>query len=224
MNEIVRLPLARISPYGEGRITALADSVALVTDSRQWAYSAEAHFDIPEIENESSIVNICVEVESGVLGVGLLREDGTGWEVRASASEGPAKELSLPIPVQARRGRLVFDNWTEGGNPARGVIRAIRIIRNVPATVAGDERESRDGAFSIPLTQILPRGESRMTTRADSVALVTDPRQWAYSAEAHFDIPEIEDESRLLNICVEVESGVLGVGLLREDGTGCRSG
>src|SRR6266403_2055370 len=99
MNDIVTVPLTRILPRGEGSIKVRPDGVALVTDPRQWAYSAGVDFDIPGIENESRIVKICVEVESGVLGVGLLREDGSAWVVRESMTEGPtAKELRLSVP------------------------------------------------------------------------------------------------------------------------------
>ena len=130
MDNIVTVPLTRISPLGDGRITALTNSVALVTDPRQWAYSAEVDFEISGNQNDCRVMKICVEVESGVLGVGLLREDGEAWIVRAAATEGPtANEVSLQIPAQIRRGKLIFDNWTEGGQPARGVIRTIKIVR-----------------------------------------------------------------------------------------------
>ena len=93
MDDIVTVPLTRISPRGEARITPLTNSVALVTDPRQWAYSAEADFEISGNQDDCRIMKICVEVESGVLGVGLLRQDGGAWVVRAAATEGPtAKE------------------------------------------------------------------------------------------------------------------------------------
>jgi hypothetical protein len=103
------------------------DGVALVTDSRQWAYSAEAVFDIPAIENEPRVVKICLELDSGVLGAGFLRDDS--WVVRMSARGAPCtKEISLLIPAKTHGGKLVFDNWTEGGKPARAVIRSVSIL------------------------------------------------------------------------------------------------
>jgi MoaA/NifB/PqqE/SkfB family radical SAM enzyme len=154
MTEIASINLARITPRGEAKIIAQPDAVALVTDPRQWAYSAEAEIDIPGVESESSIVKIRVEVESGVLGVGLLREDESAWVARASATEGPiARELRLSVPAQTRSGKLVFDNWTEGGKPARGLIRSIKIARDereqyFRAALAEEELGNRDAAIS----------------------------------------------------------------------------
>jgi hypothetical protein len=128
INEIVTVPLTRILARGEGNITARRpDAVTLVTDPRQWAYSAEVEFDLFGAE-ETRIVTICVEVESGILGIGLLRDDGSGWVARSSVTEGPTeKEVNLVIPTHRLGHKLVFDNWTEGGKPARGVIRSIKI-------------------------------------------------------------------------------------------------
>ena len=132
MEDTVTVPLTRISPLGGGRITALMNSIALVTDPRQWAYSAEVDFDVPEGEDDESwIVKIDVKVESGALGVGLLRDHGAGWLVRDSILEGPpTKDLSLPLPARMRRGKLVFENRTETGCPARALIRTIKIVRD----------------------------------------------------------------------------------------------
>jgi MoaA/NifB/PqqE/SkfB family radical SAM enzyme len=154
MNEIVMVPLTQVSPHGEAIITARRDAIALVTDPRQWAYSAAVDLDIPGIENEAWIVKVCVEVESGVLGVGLLQDDGSAWVARGSVTQGrAANELSLVIPAQKRACKLVFDNWTEGGEPARGVIRTIKIVRNdgeqyFRAGLEEEERGNRDAAIS----------------------------------------------------------------------------
>lgn len=154
MSQDITVPLAQISPHGEATVTTRPDGVALVTDSRQWAYSAEAEFEIPSTENEPRILKICVEVESGVLGVGVLQENRSSWVVRGSAREGATvKEVSLLIPGQTRPGRIVFDNWTEGGKPARGVIRTIKIIsdereHHFRAGLTEEEQGNRDAAIS----------------------------------------------------------------------------
>jgi hypothetical protein len=126
-NEIAIISLSSITPCGRSTLTVRENGVVLVTECRQWAYSAEAVFDIPGIENQSRIVQISLEVERGVLGVGLLRDDR--WLVRMYASEGPSgKELSLLVPAKTRGSKLVFDNWTEGDKPARAVIRSISVL------------------------------------------------------------------------------------------------
>jgi hypothetical protein len=141
MTEIARIPLSRIASLGQASVTIHPDAVTLVTAPEQWAYSAEAKFDVPGIESESRILKIGLEVESGVLGVGWLHEDQADWVTRASATGGRgAKELSLLIPAHTRRGKLVFDNWTEGDEPARGVIRSITILENRSQVVTEIQR------------------------------------------------------------------------------------
>jgi Phytanoyl-CoA dioxygenase (PhyH) len=125
--EITNLALSGIIPLGQGRINVRHDGVALVSDPRQWAYSAEATFDVPGIESERRTVRIELEVESGVLGIGWLIEDGSAWAARASATPG-ATAVDLVIPAQTRCGKLIFENWTEGGEPAFGIIRSMKII------------------------------------------------------------------------------------------------
>jgi organic radical activating enzyme len=152
MNQNIIVPVARISPLGDAEITHRLDEIALVTDSRQWAYSAEAFFDIPG--EGDWVLTIEVEVESGVLGAGVLREDRQNWVIRGSATEGTgAKELRLLLPEHTRAGRIVFDNWTEGGKPARGIIRAIKIVpdkreHHFRVGLTEEERGNREGAIS----------------------------------------------------------------------------
>ena len=150
----ITVPLTRISALGQANTTVRPDAVALITDSRQWAYSAEVDFDVPGQEDESWIVKIDVKVESGALGAGLLRDDGASWLVRDSTLEGPTtKELSLPIPARMRKGKVVFDNQTESGYPARAAIRTIKIVRDETesyfrAALAVEERGDKEAAIS----------------------------------------------------------------------------
>jgi hypothetical protein len=131
MSEIAGVPLSRVAPVGKASVISHLQAITLVTAPEQWAYSAEAKFDVPGIESESRILKIGLEVESGVLGVGWLQEDQADWVTRASATpESSQKELILVLPAQTRGGKLVFDNWTAGGKPARGVIRSITIVEN----------------------------------------------------------------------------------------------
>jgi hypothetical protein len=127
--EIADIALSRIAPINQGSVTIGADAVALVTDPRQWAFSAESAFDIPGIESETRIIRISLKVESGALGVGWLQENGSAWVARGSATaSSTATELDLIIPAHTGGGKLIFDNWTEAGEPARGIIRGLKII------------------------------------------------------------------------------------------------
>jgi hypothetical protein len=126
--DVTTIPVSRILPIGEARITDKQEAITLITAPGQWTYGAEARFDIPGIESESRIVRIGLEVESGVLGLGWLREDQTAWVTRAAAiANSDEKELTLIIPARTRGGKLVFDNWTGSFKPARAVIRSITI-------------------------------------------------------------------------------------------------
>jgi len=128
--EIATVPLSRLSACGQGSVNHQEDAVMLVTDPQQWAYSAEAEIEIPETCNESRALEINVEVESGILGVGLLR-NGT-WLVRTSSIAEPCNnKLRLVIPAKTpRKTKLVFENCTPGGRPARVVIRRISVVRD----------------------------------------------------------------------------------------------
>lgn len=119
------IPLSLIAPIGKASVTNHRDSITLITAPEQWAYSAEVKFEIPGIESDCWILKIGLAVKSGVLGVGWLYNNN--WVTRASATRG-AKELSLIIPGHARGGKLVFDNWTGGDEPAQGVIRSIKVV------------------------------------------------------------------------------------------------
>ena len=64
-----------------------------------------------------------------MLGIGWLARDGRDWVTRASAgSNATSTEVCLTIPAGTIGGKLVFDNWTAGGEPARGHIRSIKIL------------------------------------------------------------------------------------------------
>jgi hypothetical protein len=155
MNDIATVPLANIIPLGEASISAKSDAIRLETDPRQWAYSAQADLDIPRIENESRILKISLIVEKGVLGVGWLRDDGSGWVVRASANEQLAThELRLVLPAKTPAGKLIFDNWTEGNQAAHAVVHQVQVIRNdsehrFRAALAEEKAGNSDAAIAL---------------------------------------------------------------------------
>jgi predicted O-methyltransferase YrrM len=131
MDHASTVSLANLIPLGEASMGVETNGRRLQTDPRQWAYSAQADLNIPGIENESRILKISLVVERGVLGVGWLRSDGSAWVVRGFASKRlEPYELKLVLPAQTPGGKLIFDNWTEGGEPAHAVIYQIQVIRN----------------------------------------------------------------------------------------------
>ena len=50
MNDIATVPLANIISLGEASISVKSNAIRLETDPRQWAYSAQADLDIPELK------------------------------------------------------------------------------------------------------------------------------------------------------------------------------
>jgi hypothetical protein len=206
MTEIARIPLSLIAPVGQASVTAHQDTVTLVTAPKQWAYSAEVRFDVPGIERDSRMLKIGLEVESGVLGVGWLREDEADWVTRASATRS-AKELSLIIPAHTRGGKLVFDNWTEGDEPARGVIRSITIAATRTVVMShryalSTRRSAGLGDFLISLCAAWRF--ARLTQRT----LVADWRHTVFAPASN---------RNLFPFCFEPQAEIAGVPFIGDD-------
>ena len=205
MNEITTVPLARIAALHEGTIGAQLEGVAFVSDSHQWAYSAEAEFSIPGIESDSRMLKIGLELESGILGVGWLHDNQTDWVAYASATRG-AKEVRLMIPAHTRVGKLVFINWTEGGKPARGIIRSIT-ISTVP-TIAMSHRyvvSNRVAGLGDCLISLCAAWRfARLTRRT----LVADWRHSVYTPVSNMN---------LFPFCFQPQSEIAGVPFVCDD-------
>src|SRR5216684_4973400 len=110
MLDFADIALSQIVPLNEGQLDVGSGKVTLITDPGQWSFSAEANFLLPEIDRESCIVHIGLQMEDGVLGVGWLRQDRSDWVTRASASASAGEaEVKLLIPAGTPGGTLVFD-------------------------------------------------------------------------------------------------------------------
>src|SRR5579864_2017645 len=115
------IPLSVIRPAG-GTVTAQSGGAIIETPVRQWTYGAQAEFYLPGIEDRPRLVTVALQVESGILGVGWLKADQSGWVARHSIeATGCAVEVPLTIPAGTRGGKLVFDNWTADDRPARAM-------------------------------------------------------------------------------------------------------
>jgi len=156
--ENIDVPLSRLEPLGDGSVITRKDAVILVTSSSQWAYSAEAEFELPAAEQKARMVEVRLRVQSGTIGVGWLRQDGSSWIERASCNSSRSTKLDLLIPAGTLGGKLVFDNWTEGGEPAVGVLEGIQIApapvyqgraeKHHRAGLAEEEHGNRDSKIS----------------------------------------------------------------------------
>ena len=123
------IPLGEIAALNSCSRIAESGGITLITNPQQWSYGAQAQFDIPGIDGCSRVIAISLRVEAGMLGIGWLARDGRDWVTRASAgSNATSTEVCLTIPAGTIGGKLVFDNWTAGGEPARGHIRSIKIL------------------------------------------------------------------------------------------------
>ena len=129
MTDIARIRPSQLVPLHAVSLTAGGDGAILVTSPQQWSYGAELNFEIPGIASHQRRLSIQMDVENGVLGAGWLSDDGSHWITRGALGQGDARrELTLVIPAGTRGGKLVFDNWTEGGMSARGIIRNIAVV------------------------------------------------------------------------------------------------
>src|SRR5277367_86408 len=70
----------------------------------------------------------------------------------------------------------------------------------------------------VPLGTISAVNGCSLITEPDSVVLVTTAQRWAYAAQAKFEIPGIENCSRVIAVSLRVEAGVLGIGWLTANG------
>jgi hypothetical protein len=205
MTEITEIPLSRIAPTGKASVTTHRDSIILITAPEQWAYSAEVKFEIPKIETDCWILKIELAVESGVLGVGWLDNNQSDWVTRASATRG-AKELSLVIPDHARDGKLIFDNWTSGDEPAQGVIRSIKAVTArtiiMPDRYAVSIRMAGLGDLVVSLCAAWRF--ARLTHRT----LVADWRHSVYTSAS---------STNLFPLCFEPQPEIAGVPFIGDD-------
>ena len=172
MAEIINIPLDQIAPLNDGKTIQQAGAVVIVTPAAQWAYGAQAEFAQAEFESVGNdhapkIVRVRLNVYSGALGVGWLQEDGKDWVIRTSASMPTTEEVALVIPAEKVGGRLVFDNWTEGGRPAVGIVHEISVM---------DMPEARDAQefFHLACAEE-ERGSTELAISYYKAALRLDP-------------------------------------------------
>jgi hypothetical protein len=205
MTEIVEIPLSRIAPIGKGTLISHRDFSTLITAPEQWAYSAELSCDFPGSETDSFILEIELAVKSGVLGAGWLDNSHLNWITRASATRG-AKKLSLVIPGRARSGKLIFDNWTSGDEPAQAEIQSAKIVTTQTLVMPDRYVLSMRGAGLGDLLVSLCAAWrfARMTHRT----LVADWRHSFYTAASN---------TNLFPFCFEPEPQIAGVPFIAND-------
>lgn len=122
------VPIWKLKPINNGVVWVQHGAIALETPSQQWAYGALLRFPLPGIEKAEQVVKVRLKVKTGIMGLGWVNEDNTAWITRTSARPTPEfQDVSLVIPAGTKGGALIFDNWTEGGLPARAVIQGIWI-------------------------------------------------------------------------------------------------
>jgi organic radical activating enzyme len=139
-----------IKPINGGTVSVSEDGLLLVTDSRQWACSAEAEIDLGDNRRSHTVI-VELKVEEGQLGVGWIAPDRSRWVSRAStrAGDGVVK-LQLRIPQEDTQGLVVFDNWTPRNKPTTALLRSVTVIDNarahLNATEAYEEARSAESA------------------------------------------------------------------------------
>ena len=93
---------------------------------------------------------VTVEVQSGRLGIGWLRQDGAGWVAVVEARTGKSLPV-LEIPAGTVGGKLLFDNQRTDGQPSRAVIESIRLVvpdrNHFQAALEAEERGDNAAAI-----------------------------------------------------------------------------
>jgi len=120
------VPIWQLKPMNTGVVWVKHGATALETPPQQWAYAASLRFSLPGIDKAEQVITVRLKVETGLMGIGWVSEDFSAWITRTSAKPTPEfQDVSLVIPAGTKGGALIFDNWTEGGLPARAVIQGI---------------------------------------------------------------------------------------------------
>jgi organic radical activating enzyme len=134
-----RRAYTHIEAINGGTVSLSDDGLLLVTDSRQWACSAEAEIDLRDNRRSHTII-LELKVEEGQLGVGWISPDRSRWVSRASARAGDGVvKLRLRIPQEDTQGHVVFDNWTPRNKPATAILRSVTVIDNARAHLNATE-------------------------------------------------------------------------------------
>lgn len=121
-------PIWKLKPINNAAVWVKQGAIALETPAQQWAYGAMVRFPLPGIDKAEQVVKVRLKVETGIMGLGWVNEDNSAWIIRTSAKPAPEfQDVSLVIPAGTEGGALIFDNWTEGGLPARALIQGIWI-------------------------------------------------------------------------------------------------
>lgn len=122
------VPLWNFTGCGDAMLMVKDGGLALITDTAQWSYAAQARLAIPGIEQNQRSISVRLKVESGLLGIGWLNSQGDGWVTRTSAQPvAEFQEARLVIPAGTEGGALVLDNWSEEG-ATRAFVREVSIV------------------------------------------------------------------------------------------------
>ncbi|MBI2764386.1 MAG: glycosyltransferase family 2 protein [Chloroflexi bacterium] len=131
---LVEFDLAAVQSLNGGQLSLSDGSLQLITDPAQWAYSCS----LPLTPGAAGAalaprtVRVALEVETGALGVGILRKGSTTefLVLEQSKTSGDVSDLLFFVPDLREAGHLVFRSWTAGGSTA--AITAIALHEGIP--------------------------------------------------------------------------------------------
>jgi hypothetical protein len=165
MMPLVDVSIRNIMPLNGGTASIDGNSLILMTDPRLWAWSAQIQFEIPEIDRSPRAIAVGLEVERGTLAIGWLQADEQEWIAQSSATPSVgATILRVVVPAGTLGGKLVFINWTAGGEPALGRVTSIEIM---PVSDADMEFFAAQAAEE--------RGDAEVAIERYRAALLIDP-------------------------------------------------
>jgi hypothetical protein len=137
----------RITPLNASTVSVEGDSIVLKTDPEQWAWSAQALFAVPDINDHDCEIAVALEMERGSLAVGWLEADELAWVSRSSPSEkAGSMTVRVIVPAGTSGGKFVFVNCTPRGKPALARVTSIEIIGAPDAAAASAKFSAGEAA------------------------------------------------------------------------------
>src|SRR5437667_5836285 len=139
-----------LDTYDLCHVTSIDRGVGLriVTDPRRWAHAVEFKAQrVPGFEEESIVVDVSLDVESGEIEVGALSLTGTTFLCESRAGVG-AHTIRLAIPAIGRCSSIVVRNAAS----ERSIVRILGIA---------ERRDGRLSDFAGDIDLSAPYGTSR---------------------------------------------------------------
>ncbi len=153
----------------------------VTTAPEQWAYTAVIPVDHSKAPEGSTVcLTLKLEVDSGILQVGVLNQTETDFIATVTREAGPPQIMELVVPRSDLMGRLVVRNASADG-PSHGWCHLLKAIAEMPTEVASEQVPSIE-EISFLVAQFLSSTQALARMAADDAgapAPITEVREAA---------------------------------------------